>query len=64
MKTHLVFCLQGFEECDSHGNLSDVTEFQIIAKTEKEAREKAEKIKLKKDYRVYLVIEKETIKEK
>lgn len=57
-ETYLVFIIRGYDRFDVERDVMyDVFEFQIIAKSEKEALEKAKKLKKCKGYRVDKVIE-------
>jgi len=56
MKT--IFIIQGYEEIKEDGSLIDVITFEVYAKTEKEAIEKARNYVKKENYRVTRIIEK------
>lgn len=55
-----VFIVQGFTEMNTmSGTLTDLTTFEVYAKTEKEALKKAKSYVDKKNYRISRVIETE-----
>jgi hypothetical protein len=56
MKT--IFVVQGYEQKLDDGRLTDVVVYEVYAKTEKEAIDKAKKYHKKPFYRVTSVIEK------
>lgn len=56
MKT--VFIIQGYESKLENGSLTDVVVYEIFAKNEKEAIQKAKKYLKKSFYRVSHIIEK------
>lgn len=56
MKT--IFVVQGYDSRTEEGDMSEVVTFEIYAKTEKEAIQKAEKYVKKNGYRISQVIEK------
>lgn len=53
-----IYIVQGFVQQNPDGSLVDVCTFEVYAKTEKEALEKAKKYLKKAHYRVSQVIEK------
>jgi len=56
MKT--IFIVQGYSKKLEDGRLDDVISYEIYAKTDKEAIQKAKKYSKKDFYRIYSVIEK------
>lgn len=58
-KTYLVFVIQGYDEWDkTTGRVSNLVEFQIIAKDYEEAEEMARKLYTKNGYRLATIIQK------
>lgn len=55
MKT--VFIVQGYDSRDDDGNMKEVVTYEVYAKNDKEAFEKAEKYVKKNGYRISQVIE-------
>jgi hypothetical protein len=54
----LIFIIQGYEDEEPDGKISDVVTIELIDKTVDSALKRARKIILKKNYRVTSVIEK------
>ena len=55
---HTIFFIQGYEQKMEDGRLLDVVVFEVYAKNEKEAINKAKKYLKKPFYRVSTIIEK------
>ncbi len=58
MKKYLVFILQGYDKKDEQGTFYGVCEYQLIAKTYKEAEAEAKKLYDKPAYRFVSVVQK------
>lgn len=58
MKKSVIYILQGYEKKMEDGRLEEVVTYEVYAKTEKEATDKAKKYCKKSFYRISQVIEK------